>query len=97
MTIQHEQQEGRGTFFIPGDNGNVAEMTYMQRDQKTIIIDHTYVSEELRGKNIGYQLVHQAVEFARTDGLKIMPVCVFARAVFEKKPEFNDVLKKEIS
>jgi uncharacterized protein len=31
------------------------------------------------------------VEYARSNDLKIMPVCSFARAVFELKKEYKDV------
>jgi len=95
MTIQHQQQENRGLFFVPGPDGMLAEMTYLRHDPRTLIIDHTYVDKELRGQNIGFQLVQAAVAYARQHQLKIVPVCVFARAVFDKKPEFADVLQEE--
>ncbi|RYZ20550.1 MAG: N-acetyltransferase [Chitinophagaceae bacterium] len=95
MLIQHEEKENGGTFYIPEHGGNVAEMTYVRHDPKTMIIDHTEVDPKLRGKTIGYQLVESAVEYARAHKLKIRPVCVFARAVFDKKPEFGDVLKEQ--
>jgi hypothetical protein len=57
-----------------------------------MIIEHTEVSDELKGKNVGYQLVHTAVEYARTHNIKIVPMCTFANAVFKKKPEYADVL-----
>jgi hypothetical protein len=81
-------------FYIPGEDDDdelKAEMTYL-RQENTMIIEHTEVSDELRGQNIGYQLVHTAVEYARTHHMKIIPMCTFAKAVFDKKPEFRDVL-----
>jgi uncharacterized protein len=95
MMVQHQQKENRGQFFVPDGDDIVAEMTYIRHDPKTMIIDHTQVDTELRGQNIGYQLVCAAVEYARDHQMKIVPVCVFARAVFEKKPEFGDVLREE--
>jgi predicted GNAT family acetyltransferase len=59
-----------------------------------MIIEHTEVSEELKGQNIGFQLVKTAVEFARANGIKIIPLCPFANSVFKRKPEFADVLTK---
>jgi predicted GNAT family acetyltransferase len=95
MIIKHEQKENKGQFFIPDGEEIVAEMTYIRHDPQTIIINHTEVTEELQGQNIGYQLVQAAVEYARNHQLKIVPVCIFARAVFDKKPEFGDVLCEE--
>jgi predicted GNAT family acetyltransferase len=97
MVIQHRQNGANGMFFIPGeedDDGLLAEMTYLRQEPDTMIIEHTEVSDELRGQNIGYQLVHTAVEYARTHHLKIIPMCTFAKAVIDKKPEFRDVLEE---
>ena len=62
-----------------------------------MIIEHTEVSDELKGQNVGYQLVHTAVEYARTHNIKIVPLCPFANAVFKKKPEYADVLYTSIN
>jgi len=57
-----------------------------------MIIEHTEVREELRGKNAGYRLVHAAVAYARTNNIKIVPLCPFARSVFKKKKKFAEIL-----
>ena len=46
----------------------------------------------LKGKNAGKQLVTAAVEYARKNKIKILPLCPFARSVFERVKEFGDVL-----
>jgi hypothetical protein len=93
MLIQHKQTDGKGVFFIPGEEDDyAAELTYAKRGPSTMIIEHTGVTDELRGQNIGYQLVHAAVEYARSHHMKILPVCRFAKAIIDKKPEFRDVL-----
>ncbi len=41
------------------------------------------------------QLLHKAVDFARANQLKIIPLCPFANAMFKRKhDEFADVLHK---
>ena len=93
MLIQHKQTDNGGIFFVPGeDEDYAAELTYAASDPTTMIIDHTEVADELRGQNIGYQLVHAAVEYARSHHMKILPVCRFAKAIIDKKPEFQDVV-----
>lgn len=37
-------------------------------------------------------MVAKAVDFAREKGIKIIPLCPFAKSVFDKVKEFNDVL-----
>ena len=92
MLIQHKKVGTKGLFFVQQDGNILAEMTYTMASPEKMIIDHTEVSDELRGQNVGYQLVHTAVEYARTHQLKIIPLCPFANAVFKKKPEYADVL-----
>ena len=92
MNIQHKQVEHKGAFYIEQDGEEVAEMVYAFRKPDQMIIEHTEVDEKLRGQNVGFALVYHAVEYARSHHYKIIPVCPFAKAVFDKKPDFADVL-----
>jgi len=94
MLIQQEQEGRKGSFYVEENGNRLAEMVYNMSGNELMIIEHTEVADELRGKNVGYQLVHTAVEYARTNHLKILPLCPFAKSVFDKKhEEFGDVLK----
>lgn len=92
MVVEHKRTGNKGMFYVEYENEIAAEMVYSMRSDNEMIIEHTEVSDALRGKNIGYELVHAGVEYARHHGIKIIPVCPFARSVFQKKPDFNDVL-----
>lgn len=72
--------------------GHTAEMTYSKAGANRLIIDHTGVPDALRGKGAGQALVKRAVEDARAAGVKIIPLCPFAKAQIEKHPEWQDVL-----
>lgn len=94
MLIQQKQDGSKGSFYVEENGATLAEMTYSITGSDLMIIDHTEVADELRGKNVGYQLVHAAVEYARTNHTKILPLCPFARSVFNKKgAEFADVFR----
>jgi hypothetical protein len=94
MDIMHDAFDDNGIFFIKDDDKKVAEMTYSLLDPDTMIINHTWVDDSLRGKNIGYLLVDKGAVFAREHHYKIIPLCPFANAVFKKKKEeYKDVLK----
>lgn len=91
--IAHERSGHRGSFFLERDGERLAEMTYSATPGGTrILIDHTDVSDRLKGQGVGRQLVATAVEWARREGVKIRPVCTFAKSVFDRTPEFRDVL-----
>ena len=91
MIIRQTEDGNNGAFYIEENEKVLAEMTYRKEDNN-MIIDHTEVDESLRGKNVGYQLVHHGVEYAREEHLKIIPVCEFAKSVIEKTAELQDVL-----
>ena len=92
MLIQHKLSGNKGIFFIPDEEeGILAEIVYSLQTPN-MIVEHTEVDEELRGQNIGYQMVHTLVEHARSHNLKIVPLCPFVKSVMDKKPEYKDVL-----
>ena len=74
-------------------DGHESEMTYSRASPTLIIIDHTAVHEALRGRGVGPTLVRRAVEDARREGFRIIPLCPFAKAQFERHPDWADVLK----
>ena len=92
MQIQLNDDGKKGQFFIESEGNVVAEMTFVWAGPQKIIIDHTMVDKSLQGQNVGKQLVHQAVLFAREKEIRILPLCPFASAIFAKTPEFQDIL-----
>lgn len=96
MHIQHEESDIRGRHFINDEEGNMlAEITYAMQHPDTMVVDHTEVSDVLKGKNIGFQLVGAVIEHARAKGRHVVAVCSFASAVIEKNPGFKDVITQQ--
>lgn len=92
MLIQNKKVGNKGMFFVENEGNILAEMVYSMPSPNKMIIEHTEVSDELKGQHVGNQLVLTAVEYARTHDIKIVPLCPFANAVFKRKPEYADVL-----
>ncbi|KCZ54315.1 acetyltransferase [Hyphomonas beringensis] len=91
INIKREDGDTGGRY-VSVVNGHEAEMTYSKAGTSRIIIDHTGVPKELGGLGVGIALVRRAVEDARRDGIKIIPLCPFAKAQIEKHTEWQDVL-----
>ena len=85
------QQIGKA-LYIEENGERLAEMTYVWAGTGMFIIDHTEVSPDFNGKGVGKKLVMAAVEYARANNLKIIPLCPFAKNVFDKTSVFRDVL-----
>lgn len=89
--VEHERAGHRGAFVIREGERRLAQMTYTA-SPGLAIIDHTEVDEALRGTGASARLVAAAVEWARKEKVRILPLCPFARHVFDKTPEYADVL-----
>ena len=93
MKIGHERAGHKGAFVWIEDGERLAKMSYSVAGSR-VIIDHTDVDDRLRGQGAGRQLVKAAVEWARAENRKLMPLCPFAKSVFDKTSEYSDVLAR---
>ena len=91
-TVEHEEAASKGAFYINKAGQRVADMTYSRTNATMIIIDHTDVADSLRGEGVGRQLLDALVAWARNTGTKVLPLCPFAKAQFDKDPSIRDVL-----
>lgn len=90
--VQLEINDRKGHFYILANGKQEGIMTFVFAGNDKIIIDHTEVNEGNNGKGYGKKMVAKAVEYAREKNIKIIPLCPFAKKVFDKTPEFRDVL-----
>ena len=92
MEVKHNNNEKNGGFeaFIDGNHAGL--MTYTWAGTERFIIDHTEVEEAYNGKGVGKEMLVNAVQFARDNNIKIIPLCPFAKATFQKNEDLQDVL-----
>jgi predicted GNAT family acetyltransferase len=93
MNIQLEENGNKGAAFYENAAERLEEMTYSKAGDNLIIIDHTEVDESLQGQGVGRKLLDKIVEMLREKGIKAMPLCPFAKSVFDKDPSLTDVLQ----
>ena len=93
MKIERKEDGKKGEFSARIDGVKVGHMTYLVTAEGEITIDHTEVNPDFGGQGIGKKLVMAAVEFAQENGLKIIPLCPYAKSVFDKNQELHSVLK----
>ncbi|QNP48800.1 GNAT family N-acetyltransferase [Diaphorobacter aerolatus] len=90
--VQHEESPTKGAFYIDRDGERVAEMSYSRTNEHMIIIDHTNVDDSLRGQGVARQLLDALVAWARGTHTKVLPLCAYAKAQFDKDPSIRDLL-----
>ncbi len=92
MEIQQFDRENKGFFKATEDGKEAGRMTYSWAGTDRFIIDHTEVNPEFSGKGVGQKMVEAAVAYARENNLKIIPLCPFAKAQFNRHADWKDVL-----
>lgn len=90
--ITHSQSDTKGEFILKRDGKQAGKMTYSKLGNTKIIIDHTEVEEPFKNTGAGRALVEHGVQWARENGVKILPLCPFAKNLIERDPELQDVL-----
>lgn len=93
IEITLEDGESKGRYVARVGDLPPAEMTFSRVSPSVIIVDHTGVPDELRGKGVGQALVKNLVEDARARGFKVIPLCPFAKAQLDRHPEWQDIVK----
>lgn len=92
IDVKQNNDEKHGSFEAIIDGNRAGLMTYTWAGEDRFIIDHTEVEEAYNGKGVGKEMLIKAVEFARENGKKIIPLCPFAKATFQKNEDLQDVL-----
>lgn len=73
------------------DGRHIGEITFVRIAGNKLLIDHTGVEPEFRNNEIGLNLLRHVVNFARVHNWRVVTICPFARAMFNRYHEFDDV------
>lgn len=92
IKFEMEDDDKKGRFMVFEKDELAGEMTFTWAGKERFIIDHTVVMKAFGGKGYGRLLLMQAVEYAREKDAKIIPLCPFAKAQFDKNENLIDVL-----
>jgi predicted GNAT family acetyltransferase len=92
LSIEHRHAARDGAFVVERGGERLAELTYVMSGEREATLEHTRVSEALRGQGVARKLVDAAVAWARQSGTRLVPVCTYAKKVLEHDEAFHDVL-----
>ena len=74
-----------GRIYMNDDVGKmIAEVTFTELDDNTILVDHTFVDDSLRGKGTAGKLMLEVIDYAKTHNKKIKASCSYAVKWFDK-------------
>lgn len=72
------------------DEKILANITWVELEG-VMNMNHTYVSDSLRGQGIAKKLLDEAADYARTNQLKMNPICSYVVAAFEKSDAYDEL------
>jgi predicted GNAT family acetyltransferase len=90
MTSQISHDAAAHRFTTQAD-GHEAELVYRLREQ-SMVIEHTGVPEAIGGRGIAGDLVRTALEYARAQGLRVVPACSYSAEFMKRHPEYADLV-----
>lgn len=87
--VSHEEDAHR---FVLDLGKEEAVLNYRMDGEDVINLTYTEVPKGHEGEGIGSKLAKAAVEFARSNELRIRPTCGFVRSWLDKHPEHSDLV-----
>ena len=91
MEIELEEHGQHGRYVIRNEGHADSELTFVRTGEATVVADHTYVPDTLRGKGIAKLLVDRLIADAREKGFKVIPACSYVRVVFDRDASLADI------
>jgi uncharacterized protein len=79
-----------GEYTIAVEGKTVGFAAFADRGNARVFY-HTVIDPEFGGRGLATILVEEALDAARADGKRIVPVCSMVASVIEKHPEFADI------
>lgn len=89
IEVTNNERESR---FENRTDGHLSVAEYELRPG-AIVFTHTEVPKELAGRGIAQQLVRTALEHARSQKLRVVPLCTYVRTFIERNPEYSNLVQ----
>jgi uncharacterized protein len=76
----------KGSFVIDDNDTRLAEMA-IGIIGENLVVYHTEVADKLKGQGVAPKLLTEMVDYARTNKLKVVPLCPYVHAQFKRHPD----------
>ena len=77
-------------------DGHLSKLDYIL-DGKNFVITHVGVYPEHRGQGIAAKIVEAALQHARENALRVIPMCSYAAAYIRRNPQYMELTDQERS
>ncbi|MGD8867512.1 MAG: GNAT family N-acetyltransferase [Gemmatimonadales bacterium] len=88
--VVHETDKDRFAVYFEGET---AVLEYRLSEDE-VIYTHTGVPSALEGRGIGSLLARTGLDWARAEGLRVVPVCSFVAGYIKRHPEYAELTER---
>ena len=89
IIVKHEVSKGR---FVAEVDGLRSTADY-ELANLAMVMTHTFVPPQLRGRGIAEKLVRTALDYARAQSLKVVPSCSYVAAFIQRHAEYQNLVR----
>src|SRR5262245_28104359 len=86
--VENDVSESR---FVVRTEDGIAELTYAIAGSQ-FILKHTEVPKALRGGGIAGKLARAGLEYAKANGLRVIPLCPYVISYLTRHPEYQGLV-----
>lgn len=91
VTVTHNEEAHRFEATVDGFRSLI---TYRQSPDR-LILQHTEVPAPLEGKGLAAKLTRTALDFARANHLRVVPLCPYVSSFLRRHREYQDLLSAD--
>ena len=89
VTVSHNSAESRFEAIV---DGHLCVADYHMRGGE-MVMTHTFVPPELRGRGIAEKLVRTVLEHGKTNKLRVVPACSYVDIYIQRHAEYQPLLE----
>ena len=75
-------------------DGQLSKLDYIQ-DAKNFVITHVGVYPEHRGQGVAAKIVDAALQYAKENSLRVIPMCSYAAVYIRRNPKHMELTEQE--
>lgn len=96
--MDYEIKEENRKLILRENNFDAAYLKYSEDEDededKDYIIESIFVDEKYRGKGLAKIIFDEFIKKVKKENRKVIPICSYAKAQFEKREALEEFLKK---
>ena len=91
IEVTHNPAENRFEAWV---EGKLSKLDY-SKNGDTIMMTHVGVPVEFRGQGLAAAITKTALEYAKSNSLRVIPICPYVMSYIRRNPQYMELTKSE--